>query len=161
MSSMNRYELLRYVALAAQRECNRMLAAALRELDLTPSQAEVLRVLADHAPLTVRGLGQLLICETGSPSRLAATLVDRGLVARAPDPADARSSLLELSDAGRTAAESVAAVEDSFYRELEDLLDPELVDTTIHTLDRLVGGRPAGTALRRRQLLVDARRSST
>lgn len=54
----------------------RLLAADLRPLGVTPSQAEVLRVLADHQPLTLIGLGELLICETGgSPSRLVDRLV--------------------------------------------------------------------------------------
>jgi len=36
-----------------QREGNRLLAAELRPLGVTPSQAEVLRVLGDHGPLTL------------------------------------------------------------------------------------------------------------
>lgn len=40
-------EELRYLILAIQREGNRLLAAELRPLGVTPSQAEVLRVLSD------------------------------------------------------------------------------------------------------------------
>src|SRR5204862_2497912 len=69
-------EELRYLILALQREGNRLLAAGLRALELTPSQAETLRVLADHQPLTLTGLGELLVCETGdNPSRLVDRLV--------------------------------------------------------------------------------------
>ena len=49
---MNEAEELRYLVLAAQREGNRMLAKGLHPLGLTPSQAEVLRVLQDHQPLS-------------------------------------------------------------------------------------------------------------
>ena len=49
---MTPVEELRYLILALQREGNRLLAAGLRGLELTPSQAETLRVLADHQPLS-------------------------------------------------------------------------------------------------------------
>ena len=48
---MQPIEELRYLILAAQREGNRLFAEALRPLRLTPSQAEVLRVLQDHEPV--------------------------------------------------------------------------------------------------------------
>src|SRR6266496_116610 len=63
-------EEFRYLVLTAQREGNRILTEALRPLDLTPSQAEVLRVLQEHQPLSLIALGELLVCESGSPSRL-------------------------------------------------------------------------------------------
>src|SRR5262245_7452406 len=79
-------EELRYLVLAIQREGNRLLAAELRPLGITPSQAEVLRVLRDHGPLTLNALGDLLVCETGnSPSRLVDRLVAQGLVKRGID----------------------------------------------------------------------------
>ena len=58
-------ELLRYTVLAVQREGNRRLGAALVELGLTTAQAEVVRVLSQHRELTLAGLGELLICESG------------------------------------------------------------------------------------------------
>ena len=45
---MRTAEELRYLILAIQREGNRLLAADLRPLGITPSQAEVIRVLADQ-----------------------------------------------------------------------------------------------------------------
>ena len=72
---MQPIEELRYLILAAQREGNRLFADVLRPLHLTPSQAEVLRVLQDHEPLSLIALGDLLVCETGSPSRLVQGLV--------------------------------------------------------------------------------------
>ena len=63
-------EELRYLILAIQRAGNRVLAAGLRPLGLTPSQGEVIRVLLDYQPLTLSALGELLICEHGNnPSR--------------------------------------------------------------------------------------------
>src|SRR6266700_3672007 len=81
--SVDTVEQLRYLVLAAQRDGNRALAARLRPLDLTPAQAEVLTVLAGaDRPLTVRQIGEQLVCEPGSPSRLVASLVTAGLLAR-------------------------------------------------------------------------------
>ena len=71
---MRAVEELRYLILAAQREGNRLLAQGLRALGLTPSQAEVLRILSDHQPLTLSALGGLLVCDSGqSPSCLLYT----------------------------------------------------------------------------------------
>src|SRR4051795_75888 len=73
-------EELRYLVLGAQREGARVLAELLRPIGLTAAQAEVLAVLRDAAgPLTVREIGERLVCETGSPSRLVATVVSSGL----------------------------------------------------------------------------------
>ena len=61
-------------------------------LALTPAQAEVvLTVLARSArPLTVRAVGDRLVCEPGSPSRLVASLAAAGLIDRTVDPRHAR-----------------------------------------------------------------------
>ncbi|GHO47983.1 hypothetical protein [Ktedonospora formicarum] len=73
---MQPIEELRYLILAAQREGNRMFTEALRPLNLTSSQAEVLRVLQERQPLSLVALGSMLICEGGSPSRLVNGLVE-------------------------------------------------------------------------------------
>ena len=66
---VDRIEELRYLVLAAQREGNRRLTDALRPLDVTPAQAEVLGILAGSAaPLSVKELGALLVCESGRPT---------------------------------------------------------------------------------------------
>lgn len=94
---MRQVELLRCLVLAAQREGNLRLARELRGLTLTPSQAELLRVLADREPLTLTGLGELLICESGTnPSRLVDRLVLAGLVQRVTASGDRREVTLTL-----------------------------------------------------------------
>src|SRR3954453_7559212 len=108
-------EELRYLILAAQREGNRLLAEALRPLRLTPSQAEVLRVLQEHEPLSLIALGDLLVCETGSPSRLVQGLVENGLVERIPSSTDKRMVTLTLTNLGREVAAEVSDLESQFY----------------------------------------------
>src|SRR3954468_928729 len=64
-------EELRYLILGAQREGARALAELLRPAGLTAAQGEVIAVLQEAGqPLTVREIGERLVCETGSPSRL-------------------------------------------------------------------------------------------
>ncbi len=143
-------EELRYLILAAQREGNRLFADALYPLHLTPSQAEVLRVLQDHAPLSLIALGDLLVCETGSPSRLVQGLVEAGLIERMPSTTDKRMIILTLTDAGREKAEKVGAIESQFYEANADMVKDAPLPEMLGLLWRFVEGKPAGMALARR-----------
>jgi DNA-binding MarR family transcriptional regulator len=148
---MDPLEEFRYLVLAAQREGNRALAAALKPHDLTPSQAEALAVLRDaRKPLTVREIGERLVCEGGSPSRLMSTLARKDLVASGADPADGRNTLLSLTPAGVDAARAVKRVEADLYAFLGTLLDDDQVDAALPILRALVGQLPTGAALQRR-----------
>ena len=149
---MDPIEELRYLVLAAQRDGNRVLAALLRPLGLTPAQAEVLSVLAGAArPLTIREVGELLVCEPGSPSRLVASLTAAGHVARRPHPGDGRASSVELTDQGRRAAEQVRAVEDRFHEELAaGITSRRDIEATIRTLRRIAQTGASAEALDRR-----------
>jgi DNA-binding MarR family transcriptional regulator len=145
-------EELRYLILAIQREGNRLLATSLRPLGVTPSQAEVLRVLDDHGPLTLTALGELLVCETGnSPSRLVDRLVAQGLVRRGTDPDDRRFVMLRLTAEGEARSHRVAAVEESLYSTIDGLVADHDVDATLGTLRSLAGAFPAGHAVARRR----------
>lgn len=144
-------EQLRYLVLAVQREGNRLLAAELRPHGLTPSQAEVVRVLADHAPLTLQGLGELLVCETGgSPSRLVDRLVATGLVQREASAADRRWVTLTLTAAGRDTAMRIAEVEERLYERIDELTEGTPVDEALLVLRQFAEAFPAGQALARR-----------
>src|SRR6478672_13427482 len=135
---MTPVEELRYLILALQREGNRLLAAGLRPLELTPSQAETLRVLADHQPLTLTGLGELLVCETGdSPSRLVDRLVKIGLIQREVDPGDRRQVTLTLTPAGQDRAREVAAVEAELHSAIESLVADQPLEQTLTLLRAL------------------------
>lgn len=145
---MRAAEELRYLILAIQREGNRLLAAYLRPLGLTPSQAEVLRVLADHQPLTLSGLGELLVCEAdNNPSRLVDRLVSAGLVDRQTDPADRRNVRLSLTEVGAGLAEQVTTVEERLYTLIDTLVAGHPVEETLTLLRAFAGAFPAGRAL--------------
>jgi DNA-binding MarR family transcriptional regulator len=145
-------EELRYLVLAIQREGNRLLAAELRPLGITPSQAEVLRVLRDHGPLTLNALGGLLVCETGnSPSRLVDRLVAQGLIQREIDLDDRRYLALSLTKEGRALCRRIVAAEQVLHKTLDELIAGQPVGETISTLRAVAEAFPAGEALARRR----------
>lgn len=148
---MDSIEEFRYLVLAAQREGARALTAALKEHDLTVSQAEALAVLRDAGrPLTVREVGDRLVCEGGSPSRLMSTLVRKGLVVSTAGADDRRTTRLSLTDLGVAAARTVTDVEQDLYDGLRLVLDERRVSDALPVLRALVGELPTGQALRRR-----------
>lgn len=148
---MRQAELVRYLVLAAQREGNRRLTQNLRSLGLTPSQSEVLRILHDHEPLTLTGLGELLVCESGTnPSRLVDRLVAAGFVERTTATDDRRQVTLTLTEDGREAEVGVRLVEQRLYADLDAASDGMDLGPTIELLQRIVAGQPAGVALARR-----------
>lgn len=144
-------EEVRYLILAAQREGNRRLARELRPLGVTPAQAEVLRLLADRQPLTMSGLGDLLVCESGSnPSRLVDRLVAAGLVQRVTSSQDRRQVELTLTVAGGVIARDVAAIEAELHRGIEAAGARNDLNSVLGFLRSLVEGQSAGDAVARR-----------
>jgi DNA-binding MarR family transcriptional regulator len=145
---------MRYLVLGAQREGNRWLAAELRPLGLTPSQAEVLRVLGDAAPLTLTALGELLVCESGTnPSRLVDRLVAAGLVGRAPLDEDRRAVVLTLTPQGAQLERQVREVEERMYDDINSAGTAAELAAAMVALERFVAGRPSGSALTAREKL--------
>jgi DNA-binding MarR family transcriptional regulator len=147
---MEPVEELRYLILAVQREGNRSLTEALRPLELTPAQAEVLRVLQEFQPLSLISLGDLLVCETGSPSRLVNGMVEAGLIERVPSTINRRMVTLTLTKKGEERAERVREVEQMMYRTITELLEGVSLPEIQALLWRFIKGRPAGDALARR-----------
>jgi DNA-binding MarR family transcriptional regulator len=148
---MRTSEELRYAILALQREGNRGLIGALRPLGVTPAQAEVIRVLDQYAPLTLAGLGERLICESGTgPSRLVDRLVTQGSVQRDIGTLDRRSVALALTPAGRTLSAQIAAVEKALYDTIDAVTDGQPVESFLALARRMLAGSEAGAALERR-----------
>lgn len=144
-------EELRYLVLAAQREGNRLLAQALRPLGITPSQAEVIRVVREYQPITLSGLGELLVCESGgNPSRLVDRLVGSGLLRRKVPEQDRRHIELSLTDEGERIARRIAVTEDTLHRAIDAAIEPFDITQVTGFLRAIVANLPAGQALERR-----------
>jgi MarR family transcriptional regulator, organic hydroperoxide resistance regulator len=148
---MRQAELLRYLVLAAQREGNRRLTRELRTIGLTPAQSEVLRILGDHAPLSLTGLGELLVCESGTnPSRLVDRLVGVGLIERIVDLDDRRHVTLTLTTAGHAIEAAVRDVENRLYADLDAATTGLDLQPVFDALRLLSAGQLAGAALQNR-----------
>ncbi|MDH6118463.1 DNA-binding MarR family transcriptional regulator [Kitasatospora sp. GAS204A] len=148
---MRKAEHLRFAILAAQREGNRLLTQALKPLGITPSQAEVLRLLQQHGTLSLNGLGQLLVCESGTnPSRLVERAVAAGLVERRTDAEDRRYLQLSLTPEGERLATAVAGIEEAIYTSIDTASDGLETDALLDFLHKLIDTLPAGEALNKR-----------
>ncbi len=141
---------LRYLILAVQREGNRWLSEMLRAADLTPAQAEVISILADREPLTLSGLGKLLICETGSPSRLVNSLVQKGFVAQDNHQTDRRAKLFYLTPNGKATLALIHKTEEEIDGFLSALLSDQEIKYTRSSLYKLLGGTAIEQAMLRR-----------
>ena len=142
---------IRYLLLAVQREGNRLLTEALRPFNLTPAQAEVLRVLQEYQPLSLVALGDLLICEQGSPSRLVAGMVAADLISRIAAPDDRRRITLTLTKHGQQQVAHVAEIEALMNQMILTLIADMPMQEFMALFWRYIEGRPAGEALARRK----------
>jgi DNA-binding MarR family transcriptional regulator len=89
---------------------------------LGPTLAAALGTVERHGPLTPSELAARERIQRPTATRLVAKLVELGLITRTPAPADARSSLLHITDAGRTLQADVRTRKDAFLaRRLEAL----------------------------------------
>jgi DNA-binding MarR family transcriptional regulator len=144
-------EQLRYLILATQREGNRQLSAMLSEIGVTPAQSEALRIIADHGPLALGELGDMLVCDTGtSPSRIVDRLVAAGFVQRTPSEHDRRQVRLTVTPQGRDKANRVAEIENQLYDLLDRASEGTDIDAFIAFLHAFTRQAPAGLALANR-----------
>lgn len=68
----------------------------------------LIAIIAEHEGITQNALGQATRMDKVTVSRAATALVERGLVARRPNPGDQRSHLLALTSTGRALYDDVA-----------------------------------------------------
>ena len=73
----------------------------LEPMGLTHPQYLVMLALWQHAPMSVKDVGDLLQLDSGTLSPLLKRLESSGLVARSRDPQDERALMLSLTEQGR------------------------------------------------------------
>jgi DNA-binding MarR family transcriptional regulator len=145
---VRRAEQVRYLILAAQREGNRQLTAALTRVGLTPAQSEALRILEDHGPLALKEIGDMLVCDSGtSPSRIVDRLVAAGLARRDAGEHDRRQVRLTITPLGQEKSAQVRAIEDHLYDAIDTTMSADDQETLLRVLRTFTDGSPAGTAL--------------
>ncbi|SEB97666.1 MarR family transcriptional regulator [Paenibacillus sp. GP183] len=146
-------ERFRYYILAAQRLGQRQLNDFMKTIELTVSQSEVIRVLEQWQPISLKDLGSLLICETGSPSRLIERMVEDGLVDKVANPSDARFVWLQLTEKGMGKAKQIMEFEEKLYKDLESILSNDEMTSVSSTLEKMLSHFPIIDTLRKRNLL--------
>lgn len=70
------------------------------ELELSPAQCHVLRLLEPDKPLPMRALAESLCCDASNVTGLVDRLETRGLVRRTASESDRRVKVLELTPKG-------------------------------------------------------------
>jgi len=143
---------LRYLVLAAQREGNRALNRQLSSYGLTASQFEIILVLDEYGPITLKELGELIVCETSSPSRIIDTLVRRGLVQRAPDGQDRRAVSLLLTQEGQRLIPELRQIDQAIDDGAREALNTDDVRGLVAALRTYLTGSESGDVLDRRFL---------
>src|ERR687890_728057 len=81
---------------AVRRELGRILPS-----DCPSGSAAVLPLLDRHGDMRISKLAEFLAVDMSVTSRHVAHVADRGWIERSPDPADKRSRILRLTDAGQ------------------------------------------------------------
>jgi DNA-binding MarR family transcriptional regulator len=107
--------------------------------DLSPSQTSALAAIQRHGPLTP---SELAVCERiqrPTATRVLARLEERGLVARAADPADRRSSLVSVTADGAALLDHLRTRKDAFLARRLAALEPDELAVLERAADILEG----------------------
>ena len=108
---------------------------------LSPSQTAALATIERHGPLTPSELAERERVQRPTVTRVLALLEEAGLVDRAADPQDRRSSLVSISEDGRALLESARARKDAFLARRIDALEPadrEVLERAAALLERML-----------------------
>lgn len=110
--------------------------------DLPPLQFSVLATLERHGTLRSGELAQREAVTAPTMTRVLATLAERGLVSRAPDPGDARSVKVSISPDGIAAVARVRSERSALLGARLARLDPEqraVLAAALPMLEKLAG----------------------
>ncbi len=100
--------------------------------DVSLHEYDVLYTLSKcDTPQRLGELGRHVLLSQPGLSRLVERLVERGLVAKGPDPADARAALLSLTDGGHEIQRRVGR---AHARSVADAMSSRLTPTQMSTL---------------------------
>jgi DNA-binding MarR family transcriptional regulator len=127
---------------------NSLDATLLAECGITLGAYNALLIISTTAHCRVNDLAAALSITVGGVSQAVDRFESRGLLKRVPNPANRRSSLLEMTDAGREAFE---AASDVFDRELSIWLSAPLSTAALTRLAKDLGALRAAAAQRRTQ----------
>jgi len=121
----------------ASRTLRRRWRDVLAPWDLSPHQARALAVVCRGGAVRISALAEALRIAPRSATEVADGLEQRGLVERAPDPADRRAVVLRPTEEGSRVRAEVDAARTADSRALFDRLPPEDRDALARILQAL------------------------
>jgi DNA-binding MarR family transcriptional regulator len=96
--------------------------------ELTPTSASALATVERHGPLTPSELAEIERIKRPTATRTLRVLDEAGLVDRAADPGDGRSSLVSVNSAGRERRRRLRGRKNAYLaRRMRDLPDSDVV----------------------------------
>jgi DNA-binding MarR family transcriptional regulator len=110
------------------------------ESGLSPTQTAVLASIGRSGPLTPSELAEIERVKRPTMTRTLGCLEREGLIERTPDPADGRSSLVAVNDAGRERLARLRRRKSAYLARRLRKLDPDEVETLARAaalLDRM------------------------
>lgn len=125
---MKNVEELSLLIKATYRENQRRTTEALRAIDISPAQSEVLRILKLTGPMSLGELGNYLIAEGGHPSRLVDRMVQSGFVSREAAEDDRRRIEIALTPLGEEKVREIQQVRESIMAASAPFRDKHDVD---------------------------------
>ncbi|PMB82065.1 MarR family transcriptional regulator [Limosilactobacillus pontis] len=147
----NKIEILRFLIKSCERESLSVFNSLLKDLKLTANQVEVLTILNSYGAMSVKDLGNLLICEKKSPSRLVQSLIKKKLLVKKIDKSDKRVSLIALTAQGKELIPKINSANEKFNEIIEQkIYDPSQVDELIDILSSYLQGTDSISKIRRR-----------
>ena len=139
MSTLASYEKALPIALLRAREATlSRFRGHVQDHGLTLEQWRVLRALAEHEQLDTRSLSTLCVLLPPSLSRILKTLEAKGLITVSTGK-DRRHRFSQLTPAGRTLFEDMAAKTLHIHRDIEAAFGAEKLRALITLLDDLQG----------------------
>jgi DNA-binding MarR family transcriptional regulator len=113
---------------------------ALRGTDVPPEDLAFYAVIGGEGPITPTALAARLGTPLSTALFRTRRMLGRGHLERMPNPADGRSHLVQLSDAGKSAWDETAPRFHPLARRIEDLLEaqPETVRAALSDLARAI-----------------------
>jgi DNA-binding MarR family transcriptional regulator len=104
---------------------------------LSPTQTAALATIERRGPLTPSELASIERVQRPTISRVAARLVEAGLVERLPDELDRRGARLRVTDEGRRRLHEVRGRKTAYLAERIERLGPEERDLLMRASDLL------------------------
>lgn len=128
------YLLIEIAARRLHRDADARLSA---EAGVTASQAAVLFLLLRRGERRMGAIGEVLALGAPAVTGLVGRMEKAGLVSRRKDASDRRGALVDLTEAGRRAAERADQILRAFNAELDERLGEEQSEIVYQALTRL------------------------